>query len=114
MICLVIFLLPTFKVLSISWDCDYEFKITKRKLHEIFQIFNSIFRYMMCHKSEMGRSVQDILRIARAFRFSDLNGKITPAGWQPGDSVIPVEFLKKNEYYQTTYKDWTRDEAEDR
>ena len=63
-------------------------------------------RYMMCHKSEMGRSVNDILRIARAFRYSDLTGQITPAGWQPGDQVIPTDYSAKSRYYQKTYKDW--------
>jgi len=66
-------------------------------------------RYMMCHKSEMGRSVTDILRIARAFRYSDLTGKITPAGWQPGDGVIPTDYSAKTRYYEKKYKDWSLD-----
>ena len=69
-------------------------------------------RYMMCHKSEMGRSVNDILRIARAFRYSDLTGQITPAGWQPGDSVIPTDYSTKARYYQKTYKDWNKGKSE--
>jgi peroxiredoxin (alkyl hydroperoxide reductase subunit C) len=70
-------------------------------------------RYMMCHKSEMGRSVNDILRIARAFRYSDLTGKITPAGWQPGDEVIPTDFTSKSNYYQSKYQDWSLDGSRD-
>ena len=56
-------------------------------------------RYMMVHRSDIGRSVKEILRLVLAFRHSDLTGQALASGWTPGDEAIPTDFSKKVEYF---------------
>jgi len=36
----------------------------------------------------VGRSVDEILRLVKAFQFTDKHGEVCPAGWQPGKDTI--------------------------
>ena len=51
-------------------------------------------RYMMVHRSDIGRSVKEILRLVQAFRYYDLIGEALASGWIPGGVVIPTDFSK--------------------
>ena len=42
-------------------------------------------RYMMVHRSDIGRSVKEILRLVQALRHFDLTGEALAFGWIPGD-----------------------------
>ena len=53
----------------------------------------------MVHRSDIGRSVKEILRLVQAFRHSDLTGEALASGWIPGGEVIPTDFSKKVEYF---------------
>ena len=65
--------------------------------------WNGGIRYMMVHRSDIGRSVVEILRLSIAFRHSDLTGEITPAKWKEGDEVIPTAFNSKVSYFKKKY-----------
>lgn len=65
--------------------------------------WNGAIRYMMIHRSDIGRSVVEILRLSIAFRHSDMTGEITPAKWMEGDEVIPTEFNQKVAYFKKKY-----------
>ena len=56
-------------------------------------------RYMMVHRSDIGRSVKEILRLVQAFRHSDLTGEALASGWTPGGEVIPTDFSEKVKYF---------------
>ena len=56
-------------------------------------------RYMMSHRSDIGRSVREILRLVQAFRHSDLTGQALASGWVPGGEVIPTEYAEKVKYF---------------
>jgi hypothetical protein len=56
-------------------------------------------RYMMVHRSDIGRSVKEILRLVQAFRHSDLTGEALASGWIPNGEVIPTDFSQKIEYF---------------
>jgi len=60
-------------------------------------------RYMMIHRSDIGRSVKEILRLVKAFRHSDLTGEACPSGWIPGDEVIPTDYSEKVKYYTNKF-----------
>ena len=60
-------------------------------------------RYMMSHRSDIGRSVKEILRLVQAFRHSDLTGQALASGWVPGGEVIPTDFTKKVEYFTNKF-----------
>eukprot|EP00992_Anisonema_acinus_P015353 TRINITY_DN9720_c0_g2_i1.p1 TRINITY_DN9720_c0_g2~~TRINITY_DN9720_c0_g2_i1.p1 ORF type:complete len:233 (-),score=60.17 TRINITY_DN9720_c0_g2_i1:17-661(-) len=36
----------------------------------------------------VGRSVDETLRLVKAFQFSDLHGEVCPANWKPGEATI--------------------------
>jgi alkyl hydroperoxide reductase subunit AhpC len=36
----------------------------------------------------VGRSVDEAIRLIKAFQFADKNGEVCPANWQPGASTI--------------------------
>ena len=55
--------------------------------------------YMLVYRSDIGRSVKDILRLSQAFRHSDLTGKALASGWTPGGEVIPTDFTEKVKYF---------------
>ena len=36
----------------------------------------------------VGRNVDEILRLVKAFQFVDEHGEVCPSGWKPGDAGI--------------------------
>ena len=58
---------------------------------------------MIVHRSDIGRSVKEILRLVQAFRHSDLTGEALASGWIPGGEVIPTDFSQKVEYFINKY-----------
>merc|ERR1719233_2220068 len=60
-------------------------------------------RYMMSHRSDIGRSVREILRLVQAFRHSDLTGQALASGWVPGGEVIPTEYAEKVKYFTNKF-----------
>ena len=58
---------------------------------------------MMSHRSDIGRSVKEILRLVQAFRHSDLTGQALASGWVPGGEVIPTDFTEKVEYFTNKF-----------
>ena len=48
--------------------------------------------------------MDEILRICRAFRHSDLTGTVTPPTWQKkGDDTVPTDFKKMIAWYQAKF-----------
>ena len=70
-------------------------------------------RYMMVHRSDIGRSVKEILRLVQAFRHSDLTGEALASGWIPGGEVIPTDFTKKVEYFINKFGHGNNEETKD-
>ena len=60
-------------------------------------------RYMMSHRSDIGRSIKEILRLVQAFRHSDLTGQALASGWVPGGEVIPTDFTEKTKYFTNKF-----------
>ena len=66
----------------------------------------------MVHRSDIGRSVKEILRLVQAFRHSDLTGEALASGWIPGGEVIPTDFSKKVEYFVNKFGHGNKDATE--
>eukprot|EP00941_MAST-03F_sp_MAST-3F-sp1_P002680 g2680.t1 len=45
-------------------------------------------RSMQINDDHVGRSVDETLRLIKAFKFADKNGEVCPGNWQPGDATI--------------------------
>ena len=57
----------------------------------------------MVHRSDISRSVKEILSLMQAFRHSDLTGEALVSGYIPGGEVIPTDFSQKDEYFIKKY-----------
>jgi len=45
-------------------------------------------RSVQVNDDAVGRSVDEALRLIKAFQFADKHGEVCPANWQPGDKTI--------------------------
>eukprot|EP00596_Hydrurales_sp_CCMP1899_P005954 CAMPEP_0119051062 /NCGR_PEP_ID=MMETSP1177-20130426/72806_1 /TAXON_ID=2985 /ORGANISM="Ochromonas sp, Strain CCMP1899" /LENGTH=213 /DNA_ID=CAMNT_0007030143 /DNA_START=338 /DNA_END=979 /DNA_ORIENTATION=+ len=45
-------------------------------------------RQITCNDLPVGRNVDEILRLIKAFQFVEKYGEVCPANWQPGDATI--------------------------
>ena len=56
-------------------------------------------------KMPVGRSVDETLRLFKAFQFTDKNPVVCPANWTPGQDTIIPDPTKKLDYFQKVNKD---------
>lgn len=64
-----------------------------------------IIRSYTINDAPVGRSVDETLRLIRAFQYADKHGEVCPADWKPGENTIKPDQEKKNEYFENAYKD---------
>jgi len=64
-----------------------------------------VIRSYTINDAPVGRSVDETLRLIRAFQYADKHGEVCPANWKPGENTIKPDQEKKNEYFESTYKD---------
>ena len=51
---------------------------------------NQILRQITCNDFDVGRNVNECLRLVQAFQFTAIHGEVCPVGWTPGaDTIIP-------------------------
>ncbi|XP_063629773.1 peroxiredoxin-2-like [Cydia splendana] len=65
---------------------------------------NGILRHMSINDLPVGRSVDETLRLVKAFQFSDKHGEVCPANWNPetnSDTIKPSPKESK-EYFKKT------------
>ena len=60
-------------------------------------------RYTQVMSAGSGRSVDEILRLVSALQASDEQGKAVPAGWTPGEELVPILFSEKVEYFRRKF-----------
>ena len=62
-----------------------------------------VIKSFTVNDANVGRSVDETLRLIQAFRHSDQYGDACPANWKPGlDTIIPDQ-EKKNDYFESHY-----------
>ena len=66
---------------------------------------NQKIRSVQINDAAVGRSVDEAIRLIKAFQFADENGEVCPANWQPGSKTIKPDQEKKKEFFSDTYKD---------
>lgn len=52
-----------------------------------------IVRATTCYPHNVGRSVDEMLRMLAALQLTDKENVLTPEGWQPGDDVLAIPLL---------------------
>jgi len=56
-------------------------------------------RFMSINDASVGRSVDETLRLIKAFQFADEHGEVCPANWKPGDATIKPDPSGSKEYF---------------
>lgn len=60
-----------------------------------------ILRQITINDLSVGRSVDETLRLIKAFQFADEHGEVCPANWQPNSKTINPK--KANEYFSSVH-----------
>eukprot|EP00744_Colponema_vietnamica_P000682 GILI01001202.1.p2 GENE.GILI01001202.1~~GILI01001202.1.p2 ORF type:complete len:242 (-),score=98.74 GILI01001202.1:52-777(-) len=60
-------------------------------------------RSIQINDDQVGRNVDETLRLIKAFKFADENGTVCPAGWKPGDATIKPDQREKMEYFNKVF-----------
>jgi hypothetical protein len=50
-------------------------------------------------RHQVGRSVDETLRLVQAFQYTDKHGEVCPAGWKPGADTIVPDPKEKLDYF---------------
>ena len=56
-------------------------------------------RQITCNDLPVGRNVDEIIRLIKAFQYVDVHGEVCPANWQPGDITMVADPTKSKEYF---------------
>lgn len=60
-----------------------------------------ILRQITVNDLPVGRSVDETLRLVKAFQFTDVHGEVCPANWTPGAKTMNPDPVKSQEYFKT-------------
>jgi len=61
---------------------------------------NQNVRQITINDLPVGRSVDEVLRLVKAFQFVEKHGEVCPANWQPGSATIKPDVEKSKEYFK--------------
>ena len=64
-----------------------------------------ILRQITVNDLPVGRNVDEIIRLIKAFQFVDVHGEVCPANWQPGDATMNADPVKSKTYFNSTWGD---------
>jgi len=58
-----------------------------------------VLRQITINDMPVGRSVDETLRLVKAFQFTDEHGEVCPAGWNPGDDTMKPDPKGSQTYF---------------
>jgi alkyl hydroperoxide reductase subunit AhpC len=56
-------------------------------------------RQITCNDLPVGRNVDEIVRLVKAFQFVEVHGEVCPANWQPGDLTMKADPKESKTYF---------------
>lgn len=56
-------------------------------------------RQITCNDLPVGRNVDEIIRLIKAFQYVEVHGEVCPANWQPGDLTMSADPVKSKAYF---------------
>ena len=59
-----------------------------------------ILRHMSINDLPVGRDVDEVIRLVKAFQHTDEYGEVCPASWKPGKASMVPEAEKAAEYFE--------------
>ncbi|CAG8471775.1 18843_t:CDS:10, partial [Acaulospora morrowiae] len=60
-----------------------------------------IVRVININDTEIGRSVDEVLRLVKAIQFANKHGEVCPVNWKEGDATIVPDQKKSKEYFSS-------------
>jgi len=83
---------------TIAQDYEVLYKDTGHTLRGLYIIDpKQIVRHVTLNDLDVGRSVDEVLRVVQAFQYAEKHGQVCPANWTPGKATIspnPKDSLK--------------------
>jgi peroxiredoxin (alkyl hydroperoxide reductase subunit C) len=73
---------------------------TLRGLFIIGDDEHQTLRQITMNEPPVGRNVEEVLRLVKAFQFNDKHGEVCPANWTPGSDTIVPDVNKKLQYFE--------------
>ncbi|KAK2712013.1 peroxiredoxin-like [Artemia franciscana] len=61
---------------------------------------NGVVKQITINDLPVGRSVEETLRLVKAFQFVEKHGEVCPAKWKPGEPSIKPDPIKSKEYFE--------------
>lgn len=61
-------------------------------------------RQITCNDLPVGRNVDEIIRLIKAFQFVEVHGEVCPANWQPGDLTMKADPRESKTYFAAANK----------
>ncbi len=62
-----------------------------------------VLRHVQINDAPVGRSVDEVLRLIKAFKHTDEHGVVCPANWKPGSNTIIPDQKDKLEYFNKEF-----------
>ncbi|KAG0669494.1 cTPxI [Maudiozyma exigua] len=59
-----------------------------------------IVRHITINDQQVGRNVEEALRVVEGFKWTDDNGTVLPCNWTPGSATIIPDVKKSKEYFE--------------
>ena len=61
----------------------------------------NVLRQVTTNDLPVGRNVDEVIRLVKAFQFVEKNGEVCPAGWQPGAKTMSADPKLSQAYFKT-------------
>ena len=90
-------------VSDMTHDISREYQVLKEDmgvaLRSVFIIDpKGIIRHMSINDFQVGRDVDEVLRLVKGFDFTDRNGEVCPANWKPGKKTFKPTYDAAADY----------------
>jgi alkyl hydroperoxide reductase subunit AhpC len=65
---------------------------------------NGILRHINVNDNNIGRSVEENIRIIQAIQYADTHGEVCPANWKPGEATMKAEVKASKSYFSQKFE----------
>jgi len=84
---------------QITQDYDVEVPDSSFSLRAVFLINrDGTVQYQAVHNTDIGRNIQELLRVVDALQFTEQHGEVCPANWQAGEDGFKADNDGLKEY----------------
>jgi len=74
-------------------------------LRATYIVRKGVIRHISQNDLPVGRNVQEVLRLVKAFQYADVYGEVCPESWTPGEATMVTDHSnpKTEEYWKTKH-----------